>query len=93
MLVKLTLLNSPFQFFNLMTSSLLQTPSRPLLNGGGLASTVEVPHLEPVLQIFGELGDEDVLLRVLASELSDVRHFESLFQKLKIFKKRSNFSF
>ena len=38
------------------------------------SSSVEVLHLQPVLQVLRELRDEDVLLGMLSRELSNICH-------------------
>jgi len=52
-----------------------------------LSTSVEVLHFQPILQIFRELGDEDILLGMLASELSYVCHliWKRQFNSFKIF--------
>ena len=56
---------------------LLDAPSGSFF-GDSFTSSVEVTHLQSIFQIFREMGDENILLRVLTSELSYVGHLESV---------------
>ncbi len=40
-----------------------------------LSTSIEVPHLQPVLQVLRECSDEHILLRLLSNKLSYVGHF------------------